>query len=437
MAKVALSINVKYLPEWGVWEGIRELVQNGKDAETEFEAPLKVTHHNQTLRIENEGAEMAREALLFGTTSKTDRPDMIGRFGEGLKLGTLALVRAGRPVKIRCGAEVWSPTIEKSEQFKADVLVFDIKGGNEAKKRVRVEVGGVTSVEWAELREKFLFLADIDDKEIIKTYSGDLLLGPRFKGKLYVKGIFVQHKPDLNYGYNFRDADVDRDRKMVASWDIRWKTSYVWREALATRPDLTEPFFALVEDNQEDVQGIEDYNNVSKEVADKAAVRFREKFGKNAVPVSNLAESAEVEHLGAKGIIVPKPMGQILAKSIGDKDAHNKRLREEVVKMVAWGDLSETRQANLVAGIELLHAVHEPCTIDRIDVAEFHSGGILGQYKDSRVLIADRILDDENETLRVLVHEFAHEFGKDGSKSHVEVIESLWRNLVRYLRRKT
>lgn len=436
MSKVPLSINVKYLPEWGVWEGVRELIQNGKDAETEFEAPLKVTHHNQTLRIENEGAEMAREALLFGTTSKVGRADMIGRFGEGLKLGTLALVRAGRPVKIRSGSEVWSPTIEKSEQFKADVLTFDIKGGNEPKKRVRVEIGGVTSVEWAELREKFLFLADIKDEEIIKTYSGDLLLGPRFKGKLYVKGIFVQHKPDLNYGYNFRDAEVDRDRKMVASWDIRWKTAYVWREALSTRPDLTTAFFGLVEENQEDVQGIEDYNNVSKDVSEKAVERFKEKFGANAVPVSNLAESEEVEHLGAKGVIVPKPMAQILAKSLGDKEARTKRFREEVIQMISWGDLSEARQANLKSGIELLHAVHEPCTIDRIDVVEFRTGGLLGQYKDSRVLIADRILDSEDETLRVLVHEFAHEYGADGTKSHVEAIECLWRNLVRYLRRK-
>ena len=31
MSKIELSINVAYLPEWGVWEGLRELVQNGKD----------------------------------------------------------------------------------------------------------------------------------------------------------------------------------------------------------------------------------------------------------------------------------------------------------------------------------------------------------------------------------------------------------------------
>jgi len=62
------------------------------------------------LRIENEGAHLSREALLFGTTSKMGRADLIGKFGEGLKLGVLALVRAGRPVTIRSGSEVWNPT---------------------------------------------------------------------------------------------------------------------------------------------------------------------------------------------------------------------------------------------------------------------------------------------------------------------------------------
>ena len=144
MSKLELSINVKYLPAWGAWEGIRELVQNGKDAETEFDAPLKVTHYNNTLRIENEGAEITREVLLFGTSSKAGRSDMIGKFGEGLKLGTLALVRGGHEVKIRTGGEVWTAYIARSERYDADVLCFECKGGNEDKKRVRVEIDGVT-----------------------------------------------------------------------------------------------------------------------------------------------------------------------------------------------------------------------------------------------------------------------------------------------------
>lgn len=135
MSKLELSINVKYLPTWSSWEGIREFISNGKDAEIEFNAPLTVDWKNGVLRIENEGVTLAREALLFGTSSKMERKDTIGRFGEGIALGALALVRAGRTVKIRSGAEVWTPTIARSERLNADVLVVDVKDGHEPKKR--------------------------------------------------------------------------------------------------------------------------------------------------------------------------------------------------------------------------------------------------------------------------------------------------------------
>ena len=115
--KIELTIKVDYLPNWGVYEGIRELLQNGKDAETEYNAPLTVRYRkdSNTVGIENDGCPLPYEALLLGHTSKVGRPDLIGKFGEGLKLGILALVRTGLPVKIRSGGEVWVPSIQRSE----------------------------------------------------------------------------------------------------------------------------------------------------------------------------------------------------------------------------------------------------------------------------------------------------------------------------------
>lgn len=134
--KVELTIKVDYLPKWGALEGLRELIQNGKDAETEFRAPLEVRHRKDTnvLVIENDGCTIPHEALLFGHTSKLGRSGMIGKFGEGLKLGVLALVRAGHTVRIRSGSEVWIPKIERSEKFNADVLTVTIEKG--APKRI-------------------------------------------------------------------------------------------------------------------------------------------------------------------------------------------------------------------------------------------------------------------------------------------------------------
>lgn len=430
--KVPLSIKVDYLPDWGVWEGIRELVQNGKDAEVQLEAPLKVTHKNQTLVIENEGAMMEREALLFGATTKDDRDDLIGRFGEGLKLAMLALVRAGRPIKIRVGSEVWIPTIEKSDGFKANVLVVDIKGGNEAKKRVRAEIGGVTSVEWDAMRERFLFLSQPNEDERVKVYSGELLLGERFKHKVFVKGIWVQDKPKLSYGYNFKNAKLDRDRKMVESFDMDWTAASIWKEAASTRPDLFEKFIVMAQNDDDDIRGVE-LGYVSPDLSDLVAKRFKTQHGDGAVPVSNLAESEKVEHLGAKGVIVPKAFAKLLAPAMGGAEELDRRLREMVTKKYAWVELDEKERQNLLAAIALLAAVYPPCTLDRIDVVDFGEPDIYGQWKELRASVARKLLVDSAALRRVIVHEFAHEYGGEGSKSHVDNIERLWEAVANHL----
>lgn len=434
MSKLELSINVKYLPNWGAWEGIRELVQNGKDAETEFDAPLKVTHHNDTLRIENEGAVLSREALLFGTSSKTDRADMIGKFGEGLKLGVLALVRGGRQVKIRTGGEVWTAAIARSEKYDADVLCFDIKGGNEDKKRVRVEIENVTETDWNGLKERFLFLGKFKKDERVETGRGDLLLSERFKGKVFVKGIYVQDDHRLSHGYNFSNLDVDRDRKMVSGWDLQWECSAIWREVIGARPDLLDPFFMLLQDNKADIHGIADSANyVGKDVLESAAARFTKQFGKDAIPVATTGESAEVEHLGKRGIVVSKPMGALLAQIIDTKDTLVKKSREDVTRSFSWSDLSEAQKSSLLDAMKLITTVRPECTLDLVDVVEFRSD-MMGRWKDGRALIACKFLDDRDETLATLVHEFSHKYGGDGEVDHVRAIENLWRDIVKALR---
>src|SRR5262245_58987685 len=142
-----LSVEKSYVGDWGADEGIREFMQNGRDAEIEQNAKLNVSHRVDTagrgvLVIENEGAVLAKDTLLLGRSTKRDREDLAGQYGEGYKLGALALVRAGYAVRIRNGGEVWTATIERSDKFDSDVLVFHVVGGRQERNRVQVEIVG-------------------------------------------------------------------------------------------------------------------------------------------------------------------------------------------------------------------------------------------------------------------------------------------------------
>jgi hypothetical protein len=436
--KYELTIDATYLDDkrWGVGAGIREFLQNGRDAEIEQQAPLTVTHYNNTLRIENEGAVLSRDALLLGRSTKRDRQDVLaGKWGEGLKLGALALVRAGYPVTIRNGGEVWKPSIEASEKFEGrEVLVFNVTTGREERNRVRVEIGNVTKEDWSAVKDHFLFL-DKREMNVVKTSEGALLRDPRFQGRIYVKGIFVQHDVSYSYGYDLFDAEVDRDRRIIASWDLQARLRRIWGEALASHPDLLDEFYKLLDKNADDTKGVDKWSadSVPEAAAARIVEKFKETHGLNAVPVSNLSDSRDMEHLGKKGIVVSSGLGAVLGRLLGDAEAVKKSLREEVTRIWSWSDLDATEKSNLETAIGLVNPSARIDFLD-IDVVDFRSAALYGQFKDGRQLLARSVLASRQETLATLVHEVAHRTGGDGDKSHVAEIERIWAEIVEKLR---
>lgn len=439
--KIELSIKTEYLPTWGSFEGIRELIQNGRDAELEFGTPLEVRHQadNNTLVIETTGRTLPHEALLFGYTTKVGKGELIGKFGEGLKLGTLALVRSGYDVKIRSGAEIWTPTIERSEKFDADVLVFNIEKGRKPKDRIQIVVYNISKEEWDTMRACFLFLnkRSKEDKFRIDTSYGALLLDEADRGKVFVKGIFVEHDPELKWGYDLtKDVEIDRDRKMINRYDLKWRMALIWKLSMSERQDLINAYLEMLEKNTADLAGVDEYSasSLPEEVKKQAAAKFTATHGANAVPVESLADSKEVEHLGRKGILTPyKPLKAVLETIFGNTEKIKLDLRNEVVRHYSWSDLTIEERSNLESAIALVNKV-EPIALDTIDVVDFRSEDTVGMFKDGRVFLSKNKLSDRDMTLETLIHEVAHFAGSDGSHRHVANIERIWSRIVSELR---
>ena len=118
-----LPIMKNYIPKWKVWEGLREIVQNGIDEQTQHGNPVSISYDsfNQRMTVRNAGATLDPRAFLFGYTSKADDEKTIGQYGEGLKLGVLALVRAKKNVLITVGRDAWHAGFQRSKKFKATI----------------------------------------------------------------------------------------------------------------------------------------------------------------------------------------------------------------------------------------------------------------------------------------------------------------------------
>lgn len=431
MPRIELSIKTTYLPEWRTAEGIRELVQNAKDAETEFQAPMKILHNGNLLKISNEGVALEHEALLFGHTTKAERQDMIGKFGEGLKLGVLALVRAGHTVKILSGEEIWKPLLVRSASFQAEVLAFDISKGKHCG-GVVVEIDKIPLAEWVEMRNNFLFLRD-DVERIVAENFGELLLDPAMSGKVFVKGIFVQRDPKLMAGYNLYAAPTDRDRKIIPQYDLGWRLSTIWAKAVSIRADLVEKLYDLLLKDAPDIEDFSSYTRSYMSVAAQQALvaQFVKTFGQDAVPVASILESKDIGHFGKKGIVLPAAMArllQILMDMEGGIEGIKRKVGAEIVAQHSWHDLTEAEQANLERAVEILATIGEQIPMDRLDIVSFRSETQYGLWNGKRIMVSKTRLSDLIKTLSILIHEYAHHLSEksDGDKSHVDHIERIW-----------
>jgi hypothetical protein len=437
MAKQELSIESSYLPSWGVWEGVREIVQNGKDAETEHSAKLTVKHDKGTLIIVNEGTTIPLEALLLGRTSKSGKANLIGQFGEGLDLGLLALVRAGRGVKIRTGDQVWKPVIAPSKSFDAEVLWIEHTGGRKFQNRAQFEIE-VTAEEWEDFRSNFMFLGEIPDEDIVVTSRGKLLLGDKLRGKIYVKGIFVQYDPKSNYGYDYSHANVDRDRKMISAWDKNWENSLIWQSAVNKNPKVMfEPFFKLLQEEKSDLSGMHDHaiSSLNDDTLSLVAARFESLYGANAVPVENLEQCVQLEHLGRKGVVTPNSLRQVIQRKQGSLSAVADKLRKEILKTYSWFELTTEEKYNITLGTKLIESIEEfpkaKGLLSLVSVVDFRSDTLLGQFKDGNIFLSKKILVDREETIATMVHEFAHFEGMDGAYGHVSLMEKIWKGVIK------
>lgn len=428
---IELTIKTDYLPGWGTYEGVRELVQNGRDAETELNAPFTVKHYGNTLCLSNTGARMPREALLMGHTTKRGNNELIGKFGEGLKLGVLALVRAGHTVVIDNGDETWKPVLRRSKIFDSPVLTFSITRKRTPVDGVQVRVGGIWKDQWTEFRSRFLFLSGVKGLDT-------LLTGPEYAGKLFVKGIYVCSKPDWKFGYNFRSAAVDRDRNMVSEFDAKWYACYIWAEKLKHEPSMDEEFYKLLLSGAGDLDQLKQGGHTLPDYTlDYVHQKFIKSHGEDAWPCVNAAEVTKVSFLGKRGVITPECLRQVLQQRMGTVDDLRSAFGQETEKIYAMHELSAEEQAVYNRARDLLSMVYPVGNGADYRVVDFRSDNIQGLYNPAgkTISVSRKCLDTVTHCLCTLIHETAHKASGDGDGTigHQAKIEELWSNLTEKL----
>ena len=259
-----ITISPNYVSNWGVNEAIREILQNSIDADKNG-YKKSIYYSGDTLYVSNEGISLSAKDLILGCSSKSDQDGMIGKYGEGFKLALVVLLRKGMNVYIDNNDKIWNPSFKLSEQFGTQVL--NIEETDEGREEgLTFVVSPIDKQSYNSLLNYFPCINE-DFGNVVNCGNGQILLDKKFKGKMYVEGLYVQTDDNFQYGYNFNSdvVELDRDRKAINYYELRALTA----QSIVTAEECNKEIFDAITKSCVDVRDIE-------EVIDEASISFLE-----------------------------------------------------------------------------------------------------------------------------------------------------------------
>ena len=384
MAKYELSLVKSYVQEWTAEDAIREIIQNAIDESNRVEdnaMSVEYDPEEKTLTISNKKSVLTHDTLLLGNTSKATDDNMIGKFGEGYKLGILVLTRENHPVTIQNYGlkETWTARFVNSRRWKDEVLtIFTEKSQIWSKpphNNLSFVISNVDQGMYDEVVKKTLFLKDIYTGAYVednykKTSYGNILFEESEKGRVYVNGLFVTILEDLKYGYDIkaRYIEIGRDRNLIDSYKITKYTTLMWMEiqddfkdeilelahseALDFSYDVS--YVSIPESNSENISSVyaestADWLSVKNDVSSfvkKYYQDLKDKYGDDVLFYNNSDELAKTisentEYLSYKYLDEIKKLPEYIekldeAKELSLAIIEEKSLEECIVDLEIW-----------------------------------------------------------------------------------------------------
>lgn len=239
MAKTyELSLHPDSVPDWGVWEAVREFIQNWRDNDN----PSRWSYSFGKLCLVNRSTSLSPSVLLSGYSSKRGDNNSVGCHGDGFKSALAVLIREGiNPVIFNSGV-VWNPHVDYSDEYDSEIIkVAETGDCREYTGELEICIP-ISESQMEEVYRNYLGFTPHAENEVKETSKGTILLNENHKGRIYCGGIYVNTFPDLDYGYDFKPEylQLDRDRKQVSSFDIKWITKDMWSEVSKERDDMSD-----------------------------------------------------------------------------------------------------------------------------------------------------------------------------------------------------
>jgi hypothetical protein len=217
--------------------------------------------------------------------------------------------------------QLWTVYLKKTKKYGGEPVVgIKVDDSYNYGFNLWIAVEGITKEEWDNIVEHNLQLQEYPACYHVENL-GNILMDPAFSGNIYVNGLFIANDSSIKYGYDMRPGilDIDRDRRIVRTYDLAWHTSYMWKKAYV---DWKEPeqekyrdmLREMLNSNANDVTYITDRTipSENKALAIDVARDFVRTYGPTALPVIDQSGAEEAKSAGRTPVIVSSKVKSLI-----------------------------------------------------------------------------------------------------------------------------
>ena len=218
---------------------------------------IRFSREKGTLELTNFKSKLQLASLNFGESTKRKCEKLAGTHGEGMKVGTVVMLRSGYQVRFESSGSYWNFSIlgrtrsqiycrispmkdTKLLQLKTNAKRDPKKPKNHIWEDVSIKIGRLRGSESLKIDisdfKKWLNVSTdlIRPSKVIHTFQGDLILDENFKGKIYLKGLLLANgsaRP-LKFAYNVFQGSVNRDGQRLIDPQERQKFLQIYGNSL-------------------------------------------------------------------------------------------------------------------------------------------------------------------------------------------------------------
>jgi hypothetical protein len=353
--RIKTNISSEYIKSWGIVEALREIIQENLDARKKYSCRGRVSWKKGFLIAEDDGPGLRRQDLALGNSGKRGHNELIGQFGEGLKLAALVAAREGREMRIETAGFTAVPVLEHDPALECRVLVFILEENNRSTgTRICFEATQEESDAALGLFLEFSTVRKISDRIYLPG------------GRVYVNGALATERKDMLFSYDLTGENIraaqNRDRTVVDDDALLEEVGRVL--STCRKQKVIETLFRSVEKRKAETY-LESRAHLEPPNGDLAIWRkaMRKVFGPRVCLASSAIYDLEAREkgfvvlnsvpwqwegcfrrLGAKfsydiAARTRKPRGRVALKDLSREESRNLRWAKKIAREVFGGKL--------------------------------------------------------------------------------------------------